>query len=67
MASAIEALKQEQARVLEIPFSGKGGGKEEVVDIISKYPWIADESISGTEESSNDGKSFNKKNKTGHS
>lgn len=64
MASAIEALKGEQRRVLGIPFSGNnvGGSGAEVVDIISKYPWIADESIAGSEETSTDGKTFNKKN-----
>lgn len=56
-----DALKAEQKRVLGISFTSGGDGG--TIDIVSKYPWIADETVSsGTSDTSSDGTSFQKRN-----
>lgn len=56
-----DALKAEQKRVLGISFTSGGDGG--TIDIVSKYPWIADETVSsGSSDTSSDGTSFQKRN-----
>lgn len=56
-----DALKAEQKRVLGISFTSGGDGG--TIDIVSKYPWIADESISsGSSDSSSNNAAFQKRN-----
>lgn len=64
MASSLSgALKEEQNRILEKISFVYGGDDGGTIDIVSKYPWIADETISnGSSSNSSDGIEFTKRN-----